>query len=135
VEPAERLYLLVQHLGRRLRRLDQDLGLSPARFSVLVLLATHQPMTPAQLARSEGVRPPSMTRLIRDLERDGLVSSSSVADDARLRMVSITETGRSLVLGARKAKIDLVRFHLERESLTGRDLEVLGRLDEAFDQD
>jgi hypothetical protein len=38
-DDAERIYLFVQHLGRRLRDFDREVGMSQRRFSALAGLA------------------------------------------------------------------------------------------------
>lgn len=119
VEAPERIYLVVQHLGRRLRALDEELGLSPARFSALASLVFHGPLHLCELALGEGVRPPSMTRLVRDMERDGLVRRRSDLDDGRRVRVEPTARGRALVLRSRRRKIDLIRAHLAGQPRAG----------------
>lgn len=106
-ELAERLYVAVHHAGKRLRILDDELGLSPVRFSVLGALAFHPPMTVGELARFEHVRSPSMTRLLRDMERDGLVRREPDPGDGRRTLVLLTERGRAVVDRARGRKIAL----------------------------
>src|SRR4051812_30156097 len=58
----ERIYLFVQHLGRRLREIDSSVGLTPARFSALASLHFHDWRNISDLAADERVKRPSMTR-------------------------------------------------------------------------
>ncbi len=113
---AERVYLFVQHFGRRLREIDADLNLSPARFSVLSALAFHGRAKVGELARFERVRLPSMTRLVRDMETAGLVTRRRDRGDRRGVIVSLTPRGLALLKSARQRKIALVRKHLVRKS-------------------
>ncbi|HEX4198086.1 MAG TPA: MarR family transcriptional regulator [Caulobacteraceae bacterium] len=118
---AEQIYLFVQHLGRRLRDVDRDLGVSPTRFSALAGLAFEGPGNVGDLAAFERVSRPSMTRLVRDMERDGLVLRLPDPDDGRGVRVRITEKGRALVEAVRARKIALVEVHLrglEPQALT-----------------
>jgi len=117
---AERLYVTLHHVGKRLRMLDDDLGLSPVRFSVLGALAFHPPMTVGELARFEHVRSPSMTRLLRDMERDGLVERVPDPADGRRTLVRLTGAGRRLVTTARNRKIAWVAAVLASEDRAGR---------------
>src|SRR5262245_21315765 len=95
---GEKLYLLVQHLGRRLRDFDVELGISPARFSTLVHLVFHDVgNNVGQLAAAERVSRPAMTRLIRDMEKSGLVRRLADSRDGRGVLVEITRKGRTVV--------------------------------------
>jgi DNA-binding MarR family transcriptional regulator len=124
---AERLYVAVQHAGKRLRILDDELGLSPVRFSVMGALAFHPPMTVGELARFEHVRSPSMTRLLRDMERDGLVRREPDPHDGRRTLVVLTPRGREVVDRARGRKIALFA-----EALRGRPAEVAGSAEDVI---
>ena len=109
---AQRIYLFVQHLGRRLRAIDDRSGLSAARFSVLASLMFHGVSNVGSLATFENVRAPSMTRLVRDMERDGLVTRQADPGDGRGVLIKASPRGRALVERVRNAKIALVRDHL-----------------------
>jgi DNA-binding MarR family transcriptional regulator len=109
---AEQVYLFVQHLGRRLALLDSELGVSVARFSALAALMFHGVTNLTDLAAAEGVRAPSMTRLVRDMARDGLVTRRPDPEDRRGVLIAITRRGRALVTRARDRKIALVAAYL-----------------------
>lgn len=111
-ERAERIYLLVQHVGRRLRESDQSLALSPARFSALASILFHGPLNLGELARFERVRAPTITRLVRVLEGDGLVLRRPDPSDGRGVQVELTAAGRRLVHRSRRRKIALFEKHL-----------------------
>lgn len=83
-QQAEDLYGFVQHFGRRLREIDVQLDISPARFSVLASLVFHGRANIGELAAFERVRRPSMTRLVRDMERAGLVRRADDPSDGRV---------------------------------------------------
>jgi DNA-binding MarR family transcriptional regulator len=114
-QQAERLYVFVQHFGRRLREIDAQLDLSPARFSVLASLVFHGRANVGELAAFERVRRPSMTRLVRDMERADLVRRNSDPSDGRGVLVEATTKGRSFLERARRRKIEIVRQHLQAE--------------------
>src|SRR5262249_4880906 len=72
---ATKLRRSSSRLQRRLRsegRRDGG-GLSPGGASVLANLQRLGPATPGELAAADAVRPQSMTRILHDLESDGLV--------------------------------------------------------------
>jgi DNA-binding MarR family transcriptional regulator len=106
--PAEQLYLAIQHSARRFQLLDAELGLSPARFSVLATLRYEGAQRLGDLARREGVAQPTMSKLVAGLERDRLVVRSADSDDHRAVIVDLTAGGRALVRRARARKIDWI---------------------------
>jgi DNA-binding MarR family transcriptional regulator len=120
---AERLYLFVQHMSRRMRDLNAGQGLTTARFSVLVELAFHGVNNIGQLAAHEGVSRPAMTRLIRDMERAGQVKRNPDKVDGRGVVVAITPKGKSLVERVRQTKIAVFSRYLnELDHLAGQKL-------------
>ncbi|MFD1102570.1 MarR family winged helix-turn-helix transcriptional regulator [Schaalia naturae] len=62
---------------------------------VLALLTLHSPIAQRDLAYLLGVRPQSMGELLAKLEGVGLVRRLPDPDDARARLVELTEAGRS----------------------------------------
>src|SRR5215472_986769 len=94
---GEQFYLTVQHLGRRLRDMDVACGITPARFSALVHLAFHGVNNVGELAAAERVSRPAMTRLVRDMERSGLVRRGADSRDARGVLVTLTKKGRAIM--------------------------------------
>ena len=72
--------------------------LSSARYHVLAqLLEAAGGLTPAQLAERAGTTPPSMTGMLRSLEREGLVRRRAMSDDRRSQWVLLTSAGRRRV--------------------------------------
>jgi len=113
----ERIYLFVQHLGRRLRDIDTRAGLTPARFSALASLRFHGSRNIGDLAADERVKAPSMTRLVRDMERDGLLIRAPDPADGRGVLIELTPAAAALFDGLRAQKIALVADYLA--TLTG----------------
>jgi DNA-binding MarR family transcriptional regulator len=132
MEPAEQLYLAIQHSARHFRLLDAELGLSPARFSVLAALRYEGAHRLGELARREGVAQPTMTKLVAGLERDRLVVRRADRNDRRGVIVELTADGRALVRRARARKIDWLAKVL-RECGAG-DAQATGRTAERLDQ-
>ncbi len=102
---ADRLHSAAIHLLRRLRRVDEGLGVSPARLSVLSVLVFGGPRTLGALARAEQVSPPTMTRLIQRLEAEKLVLTSRDADDRRVVHVAATPAGSRLLWRGRRDRV------------------------------
>ncbi len=70
---AERLHSAAIHLLRAVRKVDVAMGLGPAKSSALSVLVFGGPRSLGQLAAAEGVKPPSMSRVVQELEAEGLV--------------------------------------------------------------
>jgi DNA-binding MarR family transcriptional regulator len=66
-----------------------------AQASVLLRLERDGPLTNAQLAAAESVRPQSMQETMRSLEEAGLVARSADLHDGRKIMFSLTKLGRA----------------------------------------
>ena len=113
MEPAEQLYVALQHAARRLRSLDEAVGLSPARSSILATLRYGGPQRIGELARAEGVAQPTVTQLVHGLEGAGLVERRPDPDDGRGCVVALTPAGRGAVRRARARKIAWVRGALD----------------------
>jgi len=98
-------------------------GMSPARFSVLSVLVFGGARTLGELARVEQVRPPTMTKLVRGLERDGLVRCAADARDGRVVRVEATATGTRVMHEGRRLRVEA--FARLLEALDERELSTL----------
>src|SRR5215510_13319233 len=119
-DDAERIYLFVQHLGRRLRDFDREVGMSNRRFSALAGLAFEGPTNVGELATFERVKRPAMTRLVQDMERAHLVERLADPHDGRGVRIRITQHGRALVKRVRERKIAFVQAYLENLAASDR---------------
>ncbi|MCB9743751.1 MAG: MarR family transcriptional regulator [Alphaproteobacteria bacterium] len=84
----------------RLAARVEDLGVSQARARCLTLLAFqagHEGLRPARIAELLAVAAPTVTALVRELEREGLVRKGPDPEDRRARRVRITPAGEALV--------------------------------------
>jgi len=100
---ADQLHSVSIHLLRQLRREDDASGISAPRLSALSVVVFGGPVTLGQLAAAEQVKPPTMTRIVTGLEKDGLVERKGDARDKRLTHIHATTKGRK-VLGAGRAR-------------------------------
>jgi DNA-binding MarR family transcriptional regulator len=121
---ADRLHSAAIHLLRRLRVEDEVLGLSAPRLSVLSVLVFAGPRRIGELARIEQVEPPTMTRLVDGLVRDGLAVREPDADDARAVRVRATAAGRRMLRRGRARRLE--RLEAALEGLSPTDLRALG---------
>lgn len=121
---ADRLHSAAIHLLRRLRVEDEALGISAPRLSVLSVLVFAGPRRIGELARIEQVEPPTMTRLVDGLVRDGLALREPDPDDARAVRVRATPTGARTLRRGRARRVETLRLALA--SLSPTDLTALG---------
>jgi DNA-binding MarR family transcriptional regulator len=102
---ADRLHSAAIHLLRRVRRVDEESGLTAARLSTLSVLVFGGPATLGELARTEQVSAPTMSRLVRGLERDGLVTRQANDRDGRSVLLEASPAGRRLLERGRERRI------------------------------
>jgi DNA-binding MarR family transcriptional regulator len=127
---AVRLHSAAIHLLRRLRVEDEALGISAPRLSVLSVLVFVGPKRIGELARMEQVEPPTMTRLVDGLVRDGLAVRDTDPDDARAVRVRATPTGARTLRRGRARRVETLSESLAALSPTehaalGEGVEVL----------
>lgn len=102
---ADRLHSAAIHILRRLRKEDDASGLTAARLSALSVVVFTPGLRLGDLAAAERVAPPSMSRLVASLERDGLVRRRADPDDARVQLVEPTDAGRRLLDEGRRRRV------------------------------
>ncbi|HET9983998.1 MAG TPA: MarR family transcriptional regulator [Longimicrobiales bacterium] len=122
-ELAVRLHSAALHLLRRLRREDAAAGLSPARLSALSVLVFGGPRSLGELAVAEQVAPPTMSRLVAALEREGLVTREVDAADRRSIRLAATAAGRRILEEGRERRVRRLESMLA--GLGAGDLEAL----------
>ena len=102
---ADRLHSAAIRLLRRLRRQDEASGLSGPQASALSVLVFGGPMNLGALAAAEQVRPPTMSRLVREMEAFGLVQRRPDPRDRRGVILEPTEKGRAMFDRARERRL------------------------------
>jgi DNA-binding MarR family transcriptional regulator len=120
---ADRLHRAAIHLLRRLRKVDEATGLTPPQASALSVLVFGGPRTLNGLAAAEQVKAPTMSRLVADMEREGLATKTTDEDDRRVVHIAPTELGRSLLEAGRARRLDVLKAELA--DLAARDRAVL----------
>jgi DNA-binding MarR family transcriptional regulator len=122
---AERLHTAAIHLLRRLRAEDRAAGLSSPRLSALSAVVFGGPIRIGELAEAEQVRPATISRLVRDLERGGLVTRRRDRRDGRVHWIHATAEGRRLLHEARERRV--ARLARDLAALPSRDRRTLAR--------
>jgi len=102
-ETAAHLRLVITRTARRMR---QEVGgeLRAPNASALTTVELHGPLTPSELAEIERVRRPTATRMLRNLEEEGLVERTPDPKDGRSALISLTGEGRVRLRRLRKRK-------------------------------
>jgi DNA-binding MarR family transcriptional regulator len=129
---ADRLHSAAIHLLRSLRVEDRASGLSGPRLSALSVVVFAGPLTMSALAQAEQVQPPTITKLVREMEREGLVERVRDRDDRRVLMVGATARGRQLLEQGRRRRV--VRLAAALEALPERDRKLVARAAELIDR-
>jgi DNA-binding MarR family transcriptional regulator len=122
---ADQLHSAAIHLLRHLRKEDDASGISAPRLSALSVVVFGGPVTLGQLARAEQVKPPTMTRIVTGLEKDGLVRREGDKRDRRLTRIHATPKGQKVLVAGRARRVELLAREVERLGAT--ELAELGR--------
>jgi DNA-binding MarR family transcriptional regulator len=112
-EIAGQLHSLAIHLLRKLRREDDSSGLNAPRLSALSVIVFGGPITLGDLAAAEQVQPPTMTRIVKALEEQGLVIKKKSETDARSIQLMATPAGRKLLLEGRERRVRALARQIE----------------------
>jgi DNA-binding MarR family transcriptional regulator len=123
---ADRLHSAAIHLLRRARRTDPLTGVSPAQLSALSVLMSG-PKTLGELAAAEQVRPPTMSRLVSEMERAGVARKVTDRDDARVIRVHATPKGLRALSRGRSMRVAAIE-----RLLSELDPNELGTVDRAI---
>jgi len=132
-EMATRLHAASIRLLRTLRREDGGSGLSAPRLSALSVIAFAGPLSLAELAAAEQVRPPTMSRIVDALVEADLNTRETDPADRRSVRIAATEQGRRLMEAARQRRVAALVERLgkladsERRALA-RGVEIMERV-------
>lgn len=109
LDVADRLHSAAIRLLRAVRVVDGETGLSAPKLSVLSVLTYGGAKSLSALARAEQVTAATMSKLVSDLEAEGLVAKRVDANDRRGLRIDVTSKGRALFQAGRKRRLDLLR--------------------------
>jgi DNA-binding MarR family transcriptional regulator len=131
-DTATRLHGAAIRLLRMVRREDDNSGLTAPRLSALSVLVFAGPLSLAELAAAEQVRPPTMSRIVEGLVGAGLVTREAKPGDRRSVRIAATGEGRALLEAGRARRVAALSARLarlaesERRALA-RGVEILER--------
>lgn len=129
---AARLHSASIRLLRLLRREDDTSGLSAPRLSALSVILFSGPLSLAELAKAEQVRPPTMSRLVEALVAAGLATREAAPDDRRSVRIAATDEGRRLLEAGRQRRVRALTTRLRalaesEQRALARGVEILER--------
>jgi DNA-binding MarR family transcriptional regulator len=104
-ELAGEIHSVAIHLLRKLRREDSQTGLNAPRLSALSVIVFAGPLALGDLAATEQVRPPTMTRIVDALAELGMVEKRRSPHDGRSTIIGATPRGKSLLRAGRKRRV------------------------------
>ncbi|WP_049797454.1 MarR family winged helix-turn-helix transcriptional regulator [Kribbella flavida] len=110
-------------LSRQIRRQREDgHDLTANQLGVLGALGKHAAMTIGELAAHEQVKPPSMTRIVSNMEEAGLVVRRPHATDKRQIVVELTPAAHVLLLANRRRRDEWLQTKLKKLTPEERDI-------------
>src|SRR5689334_12471197 len=122
-ELAKKLREAIQRLNRRVRQARPVGDLTFSQLSALTSLQLAGALTPRELADTERVQPPTMTKIVGKLEERGLVVRTPHPTDGRQVILAPTERGRAVYAQFEKARNEWLAVQLVQ--LTPADRETL----------
>ena len=117
----------------RIQRVDMSVTLT--QLSAMGTLRKSGPMSAGELAACERVQPPSMTKVLANLEERGLVRREVHPTDRRQAVIEITPAGEALLDDERRSRDawltkQLATLSAEERALVQRVIPILEKLAE-----
>jgi DNA-binding MarR family transcriptional regulator len=102
----ERFHHLAIVMLRGMRSVDEAAGFTGPRASALAVLVFGGAQSHGELARAEGVKPPTMSRLVKAMQAEGLVESVTAEHDQRRVRIAASAKGRQLLMKGRRRRLE-----------------------------
>jgi|SRR5450755_1735528 DNA-binding MarR family transcriptional regulator len=109
---ADQLHSAAIRLLRLVRVQDTATGIAPARLSALSVIVFGGPISLRDLARAEQVQPPTMSRVVDALEKQGLARRTTNAQDRRAVRIAATAKGTALLKRGRERRVKFLASYL-----------------------
>ncbi|HEV3427587.1 MAG TPA: MarR family transcriptional regulator [Paraburkholderia sp.] len=118
----------------RMERALDDLGVTPPQFVVLTMLVAYPGVSGADLARLAALTPQTVSVIVANLTRNGLIERRPHPVHGRIQQIEVTQAGQSLLkqCRARVRKLEtqmLEGFNADEEQVIRRWLVALARED------
>jgi DNA-binding MarR family transcriptional regulator len=88
------LRMAQEHAFEAFSRRSQEIGESPGRFATLTLIARNPGISQTELSHANGRDKSSLTPVVEDLVRRGLVERRRMREDRRTYRLNLTPAGR-----------------------------------------
>ena len=114
---SRKLHSSAIHLLRQLRKEDDATGCRRHACRTFGCVFGG-PLTLGQLAAAEQVKPPTMTRIVTGLQKEGLVQRLGDVNDRRLTQIQATAKGRSVLAEGRARRVEKLATAVRRLGAT-----------------
>lgn len=114
-DTASDLRAFVAKLRRRLAEQSHPGDFTPSQTSVMTRLLLDGPATLTALAKTEGMRPQSMSAIISALQAAGAVEGRPDPTDGRATILALSESVRTRVEQARVVKNDWIYSQFQKK--------------------
>src|SRR5262245_4828116 len=111
----------ITRLNRRVRQARPVGDLTATQLNALGSVELGGALTPRELADTERVQPPTMTKIIARLEERGLLRRTPHPTDRRQVILSATEEGRAVLLVHQRARDEWLTHRLAELGAEERD--------------
>jgi DNA-binding MarR family transcriptional regulator len=134
-ELASQLRPALLRLTRLVRNQRVDMSVTLTQLSAMATLRKSGPMSAGELASCERVQPPSMTKVLANLEERGLVRREVHPTDRRQAVIQITPAGEELLDSERRSRDawlskQLATLSAEERALVQRVIPIMEKLAE-----
>jgi DNA-binding MarR family transcriptional regulator len=119
-EIADRLGMAITRLARLLRQQAGD-DLTPTMRAAVGTIAREGPLTLGELAASEQVAPPTVTKVVAKLEDRGLVEREADPTDRRVVRVVLSDLGQRWLEADRQRRHAWLAERIENLDAADRD--------------
>ena len=133
LEPVTEFRRSVTRLGRLLSASMPKGDLTPTKLTALGILRREGPLSANALASRLGILPQSLTRIIADLENEGLLTRTRDARDGREHILEPTTRAIALMRAEGKRRDAVMRNTMQR-ALTPIEIEMLFVAAKAIDK-
>jgi DNA-binding MarR family transcriptional regulator len=119
-EVADRLGMAITRLARLLRQQAVD-DLTPTMRAAVGTIAREGPLTLGELAASEQVAPPTVTKVVAKLEDRGLVEREADPTDRRVVRVVLSDRGEKWLEADRRRRHAWLADRIDKLDAADRD--------------
>ena len=119
-EVADRLGMAITRLARLLRQQAAD-DLTPTMRAAVGTIAREGPLTLGELAASEQVAPPTVTKVVAKLEDRGLVEREADPTDRRVVRVVLSDRGEKWLEADRRRRHAWLADRIDNLDAADRD--------------